>query len=234
MYLSKKICALSITIFIITGCSNNKIEEAKNKCKAGSVVMCMEAADYLVVHGEDKLQAEEYFIEACKLGESKACNRVAGNLENPLFRDYDVPQDYFTAFSYYKKSCDMGNMNGCNNLGLMYEYGHGVRQDNEKAIELYKKACDSDNAKGCRSLAIATCGKDPIKAKEILGLACDKKDETSCQYYSSWEVNTLSAKSFGVTKEVCGIDEYRDVNYKDYSSEDKAKFIYHNRHGFDD
>jgi uncharacterized lipoprotein NlpE involved in copper resistance len=68
----------------------------------------------------------------------------------------------------------------------------------------------------------------------ITGCSNNKKDETSCQYYSSWEVNTLSAKSFGVTKEVCGIDEYRDVNYKDYSSEDKAKFIYHNRHGFDD
>ncbi len=43
----------------------------------------------------------------------------------------------------------MGEAGACNNLGVFYTYGKGVRQDKAKARELFGKACDMGNQKGC-------------------------------------------------------------------------------------
>ena len=47
-------------------------------------------------------------------------------------------KDYDKAFESFKKACDGGNMPGCYNLGVMYEYGKGVEEDFSKAAQLYK------------------------------------------------------------------------------------------------
>ena len=48
----------------------------------------------------------------------------------------------------------MGYASGCNNLGLLYYQGQGVRQSSTKAKELLGKACDMGNANGCKNYAI--------------------------------------------------------------------------------
>ena len=50
--------------------------------------------------------------------------------------------NYIEAFEDFKKACEMGNGDGCNNLGLSYEKGLGVKQDYIMAAKLYKKACE--------------------------------------------------------------------------------------------
>ena len=51
----------------------------------------------------------------------------------------------------FKKSCDLGEGAGCNNLGILYADGKGVSQDDTKASELYKKSCDLGSADGCKN-----------------------------------------------------------------------------------
>jgi hypothetical protein len=57
--------------------------------------------------------------------------------------------DYKTAVKLFSKACDMGSAVGCNNLGVMYYEGQGVRQDSFKAVELFTKACDMKSGLGC-------------------------------------------------------------------------------------
>jgi len=49
----------------------------------------------------------------------------------------------------FQKACDDGIAKGCNNLGVMYYNGQGVKQDFAKAKELYGKACDMGLQIGC-------------------------------------------------------------------------------------
>ena len=43
---------------------------------------------------------------------------------------------------YLNIACEGGVLSSCNNLGVMYENGSGVRQNYERALELYGIACD--------------------------------------------------------------------------------------------
>ncbi len=45
---------------------------------------------------------------------------------------------------------ELGNMNGCYNLGVLYANGDGVREDKVKAKELFGKACDGGDDYGCK------------------------------------------------------------------------------------
>ncbi|MFA5455575.1 MAG: hypothetical protein WC272_09665 [Sulfurimonas sp.] len=46
---------------------------------------------------------------------------------------------------------ELGNMNGCYNLVVLYANGDGVRQDKLKAKELFGKSCDGGNNDGCKN-----------------------------------------------------------------------------------
>jgi hypothetical protein len=65
---------------------------------------------------------------------------------------HGVVQDYGQALPLYRKACDGGNAQGCNNLGNFYETGRGIAQDHGQAASLYRKACDGGNPDGCNNL----------------------------------------------------------------------------------
>ncbi|NOQ31603.1 MAG: hypothetical protein GQ570_10825 [Helicobacteraceae bacterium] len=44
--------------------------------------------------------------------------------------------NYKNAVKLYKQARDGGNVKGCFNLGLMYEYGKGVKQNKQRAAKL--------------------------------------------------------------------------------------------------
>ena len=53
------------------------------------------------------------------------------------------------AVSYFEKSCNLKVDIACNNLGIAYNNGIGVRQNRTTAKEYYGKACDLGNQEGC-------------------------------------------------------------------------------------
>ena len=58
--------------------------------------------------------------------------------------------EYQKAEDLFKKACEDKNMDGCNNLGAIYE---NIHQDYQKAAKLYQKACDGGYALACTNLA---------------------------------------------------------------------------------
>ena len=86
------------------------------------------------------------------------------------------------------KECAKNNYESCDDMGLNYEYGIGVRQDKNKAIQLYTKACNGGIANGCNNLgAMYSNGEgvrqDKSKALQLFGKACDMKNEGGCKNY---------------------------------------------------
>ena len=56
-------------------------------------------------------------------------------LKQQAFRAYKSG-DYQTAFNLNEKACKAGDADGCNNLGVLYAQGQGVKQDYSKAKNL--------------------------------------------------------------------------------------------------
>ncbi|HBK18128.1 MAG TPA: hypothetical protein DDZ38_05765, partial [Gammaproteobacteria bacterium] len=51
-------------------------------------------------------------------------------------------EHYATAFRAWKKLADVGEAEAENNIGFLYERGHGVKQSYARAIQWYTKAAD--------------------------------------------------------------------------------------------
>ena len=88
----------------------------------------------------------------------------------------------------YQKACDSGEAGDCNNLGVLYENGQGVRQNYQKAAQLYQKGCDGGNALGCSNLGFLYENGQGVRqnfstAKQYYGKACDLGLQLGCDNY---------------------------------------------------
>ena len=98
---------------------------------------------------------------------------------------FSITGHAYTAEDYARACFHFGNAVGCNNLGVMYSKGIGVRQDYNKANELYRKACDMGNGGGCYNLGSSYAfghgvQEDVVKALELFGRACNLGSQEGC------------------------------------------------------
>jgi len=97
--------------------------------------------------------------------------------------------NYRIANTFFSKSCDSGEADGCNNLGVLYVTEEGVKQDYFKAKTLFTKACDSGKADGCTNLGNLYYNglgvqQDNFKAKTLYIKACDSGSDEGCRKYA--------------------------------------------------
>ena len=95
-----------------------------------------------------------------------------------------------TLVDIYKKACDGGFAIGCADLGVMYEYGQGVKQNYFTAADLHKKACDGESATGCYNLGNKYIKGQGVrqsnqKALELFGKSCDMRNQNGCDAYAT-------------------------------------------------
>ncbi len=86
---------------------------------------------------------------------------------------------------FSKKSCDLKNGIGCNNLGYIYSRGIGVKKDERKASLLFEKACNFSETLGCTNLGLnyqygKGVEKKPEKSLLLYKEACDSDDGQGC------------------------------------------------------
>jgi TPR repeat protein len=82
-----------------------------------------------------------------------------------------VPQDYRTAFEFFKKSADQNYAPAQYKLGLAYAYGQGTEINPEVAVEWYKKSAAQGYALAQRTLATLYMSGDGIEQNKPLALA---------------------------------------------------------------
>lgn len=113
-------------------------------------------------------------LEMCEGGDGAVCNdlglySVRG--ENGFERDMAKARGFF------EKACDLGESEGCNNLGFMFQSGDGVEIDEVKARDLYATSCDNGNVDGCAKLGFLLDNgqyhvRDRDRAQLVLEKAC--------------------------------------------------------------
>ncbi|MDO5046278.1 tetratricopeptide repeat protein [Campylobacter sp.] len=100
-----------------------------------------------------------------------------------------VLDDNSTAYKsgdLYKKSCDMGDMDGCKVVGDMYYDGsNDMSQDYKKAMEFYSMACKADVSDACLkvgNLYDSGLGVDSDfkMAAKYYKIACEGKNSDGC------------------------------------------------------
>ena len=57
-----------------------------------------------------------------------------------------MPQDYAEAVKWYRRAAEQGDAYAQNNLGFMYDNGHGVPQDYAEAVKWYRRAAEQGDA----------------------------------------------------------------------------------------
>jgi TPR repeat protein len=66
-------------------------------------------------------------------------NTSFANLESAM-SDYKQG-DYKEAYLEFKRLASLGNTTAQNNLGFMYDKGHGLQQDYQQAVYWHRKGC---------------------------------------------------------------------------------------------
>ena len=144
-------------------------------CEGGAALGCYHTAySYYTGRGVDlnKSVALRYFAKACDLNSSRGCV-TAGITCDDL-------SDKKNALKYYQIACSMDDAQ-CNNLGLAYKSGEGVKQNKEKALKLFLRACDSNTTSGCYNAGVLFEQKKEIKKAIALHTkACQGGRMQSC------------------------------------------------------
>ena len=125
----------------------------------------------------------------------------------------------------YKKACDGGSANGCNNLGFIYDAGKGITKNPFIAVKFYKKACAMGDIDGCYNLGnMYKSGrgvrKNPFIAVKLYKKACDGGSAYGCldlgfNYENGKGVKQNNFKAAKFFKKACamGLDDFGCINY---------------------
>ncbi|RUM58762.1 MAG: hypothetical protein DSY60_01030 [Persephonella sp.] len=166
--------------------------------------------------GRDLRKAVKSLKEACNLGLSPACEDLSKvfkrinrrkhykvnqeNLDLLTSKCYSGNRDicvdigtYFVkrenfrkARIFFSKACHMGSPIGCNNLGLMFYYGYGVKQNFKEAFEYFERACKRGEAVSCNNIGTFYffgygVKKDKKNALKYYKRACDMGSALGCK-----------------------------------------------------
>lgn len=92
--------------------------------------------------------------------------------------------DVDMSFETLNKKCNKGELNNCNNLGVIYKKGTGVKKDINKATEIFKSICDKGYIHGCENLAFVYYEKKEQKsykkAAPLFQKVCDQNEFPAC------------------------------------------------------
>jgi TPR repeat protein len=168
---------------------------------------CKELA-FMYHQDSDDINKLKYAIKSCDGGIYGACtdagsiyryseisyNQLAGAVQAGEKLDYYlskgfVPQNINKAIFYFKKACDNGIIEGCYDLGLLYDGDKNMR-DFKKASIYFEKACDKHNDRACYYLGLAYkegkgVEQDAIKAKGYLKKSCELGNSFACKEYDN-------------------------------------------------
>lgn len=97
-----------------------------------------------------------------------------------------VARSGVAANTYYRKACDLGDVNGCYNAAYLLENGLAGRRDAGCALALYRRACDEGkHAMSCMSAGQLykrgrDVPRDDARAREAFERACAAGHSAAC------------------------------------------------------
>lgn len=121
-------------------------------------------------------QAEKIWLETCEKGAADSCLGVA------LLYTQNGTAPTKKAMPFLEKACNLGNANGCYNLGVVYHQGEITPKNLKKARALYELACNGGESFGCHNLANIFDDENNYQAaNELFYKACDMGVNMACR-----------------------------------------------------
>ncbi|XP_006882305.1 PREDICTED: LRP2-binding protein [Elephantulus edwardii] len=90
-----------------------------------------------------EVEAERLWLLAADNGNPKASVKAQSILG--LYYSTKEPKELEKAFYWHSEACGNGNLESQCALGLMYFYGHGIRQNTEAALQCLREAAERGN-----------------------------------------------------------------------------------------
>lgn len=120
------------------------------------------------------------YTKACDGGVARTCFNLAMEL-----RAHDAPEQRVKATELLRRSCELGEDESCELVGMAYADGDGVVKSVPKAIELLQKTCKKTPRFGCHELSGVYQGHgggphDPLLALRYERKACDGGNPLGC------------------------------------------------------
>lgn len=167
-------------------------------CEAGEPLGCTHAA--WIMSGEvftDEAREEQCATHAavCTGGELIACVRQGQCIDISEDAEGEAARE---TVELYRRACNGGEGEGCNDLGMLYAAGWGVHEDAARALALYLRACARGAPEGCGNAGrILEEGRvdapDPDRAALLYEQACERGAPWGCYHLA-----TLHEKGLGV------------------------------------
>lgn len=172
------------------------LEYYKKACNLNYSLGCERYNNYVKRLGksEAEIKIERIVSECDDLTKDKSLRMLACNaLGNIYKKGVDgLKVDYKKSCDYFTKSCEIGDPNGCFEVGGYYNYGIGVKQNKEIANKFYKKAvdahlnyCQDNDEASCYSLGNSYMDgigvkQDYQKAKTYFEKSCNNTMPLGC------------------------------------------------------
>lgn len=138
-----------------------------------------------------KADCREGNVEACHV----ACSNNVASACNEAGRSYElgigVTRSGVAANTFYRKACDLGEINGCYNAAYLLETGGAGRRDVGCALALYRLACEQGNhGQSCLNIGLIyksgiDVPRDEDRAREAFKRACDAGHAGGCMQLQS-------------------------------------------------
>ncbi len=128
--------------YATTGCEQSSGAGRWDACRQHGIFLTWSDDKATINKGEQYLDAD------CRYGDARACQWL-GLLG--LRAKAGATTTLIEGLYYERRACDLGNADGCDELGLAYETGNGISTDdpNAIAVPLYDKACKLGRAQSC-------------------------------------------------------------------------------------
>ena len=143
------------------------LAKLKAECEKNNAKSCYDLGSFIAEESEKSgndeksfdtqmlNSAKNYFLKSCDLNYANGCFSYSMWLMFSGFNElnsaekenkklaYKKLSKYLPTFiKYNQKACDLGSVNGCDELGSGYWSGEGVKKDRKMAFKLFKKSCD--------------------------------------------------------------------------------------------
>jgi TPR repeat protein len=159
------------------------------------------------------------------LDNGSGCNNLAYLYDNGL----GVDEHNWYAFRYYKKACDLGELEGCYNQGTMYYRGEGTKASKYRAAKIFSSMCEKGVGSACNDLAYMYSHgihlrKDIFEAISLYSDACQYGEASGCNNLG----NMYENGSFGVSKDRVKAERFfiKGCELDDAESCNKLGYLY--------
>ena len=152
-------------------------------CKIGDKYACSQLA-FASISGKHRKQdfdaAERYFLQACDRAHATSCGMIAE-------RHRQVPAKHASAAAFARRSCQMGDGDGCMIIAELAFAGQGVAKSDDDGVKWSREACQRGKLLGCKTL-VEREQTLPVPKSQLPSLhaaLCKDGVTSSCVYKSA-------------------------------------------------